>query len=107
MPRLTHRYFPDSNFSLHQSCSNLALQICSNLALQICKLATNLTRQECKLETSYRKRVSHHASNLSQACRVKLIANYSKNRVRRQPRIRTRDIPFPKPVVLTTRPARH
>ncbi|GBN61139.1 hypothetical protein AVEN_28391-1 [Araneus ventricosus] len=84
----------------------IAILVCSNLALQICKLATNLTRQECKLETSYRKRVGHQASNLSQACRIKCIANYSKNRVRRQPRIRTPDISLPKPVVLTTRPAR-
>ncbi|GBM53522.1 hypothetical protein AVEN_129519-1 [Araneus ventricosus] len=64
---------PDSNFSLQQSCSNFALQIC--------KLAARLTWQECKLETSERKRDSHHASNLSQACGVKLIANYSKNRL--------------------------
>ncbi|GBN88570.1 hypothetical protein AVEN_142634-1 [Araneus ventricosus] len=73
MPKTDFRcnVFPDSNFSLQQRCSNLALQIC--------KLATNLTRQKCKLEKSYRKRVSHHASNLSPACLVKLIANYSKN----------------------------
>ncbi|GBL90620.1 hypothetical protein AVEN_219295-1 [Araneus ventricosus] len=88
---------PDSNFNLQQSCSNLALQIC--------KLATNLTRQECKLETSYCKRVSHHKSNLPQACCVKLIANYSKNKVRSQPRIRTRDVSFPKTDALTIQSA--
>ncbi|GBN76354.1 hypothetical protein AVEN_172627-1 [Araneus ventricosus] len=75
-------------------------------AILLCKFATRMTRQERTLETSYRKRVSHHASNLSQACHVKLTANYSKNRVRRQPWIRTLDIPLPKPVVLTTRQAR-
>ncbi|GBO36514.1 hypothetical protein AVEN_213583-1, partial [Araneus ventricosus] len=84
----------------------IAILVCSNLALQIYKLATNLTRQECKLETSLRKRVSHHASNLSQDSGVKLIANYSKNRVQSQPRIQTRDISLPKPVVLTIQPAR-
>ncbi|GBO07123.1 hypothetical protein AVEN_245595-1 [Araneus ventricosus] len=91
-----------SNFSLQQSCSNLA----TNLTGQECKLETNLTRQECKLETSYRKRVSQKASNLSQACRVKLIGNYSKNQIRIQPRIRTRDISFPKPdvLILATQP---
>ncbi|GBL84236.1 hypothetical protein AVEN_118631-1 [Araneus ventricosus] len=88
---------PDSNFSLQQSYRNLALQIC--------KLAARLTRQECKLETSESKRDSHHALNLSQACRVKLIANYSKNRVGTQPRITTRDLPLLKPVALTPRPA--
>ncbi|GBM62267.1 hypothetical protein AVEN_44059-1 [Araneus ventricosus] len=79
---------PNSNFSLQQSYSIFALQIC--------QLAASLTRQECKLETSSSKRASHHASNLSQASRVKLIANDSKNRVRRQPRIRTLDIPLSK-----------
>ncbi|GBM12871.1 hypothetical protein AVEN_114955-1 [Araneus ventricosus] len=50
--------------------------VCSKVAvILLCKSTTNLTRQECKLETSYHKRVSHRASNLSQACRVKLIAN--------------------------------
>ncbi|GBN42030.1 hypothetical protein AVEN_192525-1 [Araneus ventricosus] len=67
---------PDSNFSLQQSCSNLAQQ---NY-----KLAASLIRLECKLETSYCKRVSHHKSNLLQACCVKVITNYSKNKVRRQ-----------------------
>ncbi|GBN36135.1 hypothetical protein AVEN_47135-1 [Araneus ventricosus] len=61
--------YPDSNFRLQQSCS---------------KLAASLTRQECKLETSYCKRRSQHASNLQQACCVKLIANCSKNRVCRR-----------------------
>ncbi|GBN46343.1 hypothetical protein AVEN_139011-1 [Araneus ventricosus] len=95
---LCYPYFRDTH-------SQIAILVCNNLALQICKLPTNLTRQECKLETSLRKRVSHHASNLSQACGVKLIANYSKNRVRTQPRIRTRDLPLPRPLALTTRPA--
>ncbi|GBM51247.1 hypothetical protein AVEN_73857-1 [Araneus ventricosus] len=35
---------PDSNFSLQQ--------ICSRLALQVCKLSANLSRQVCKCETS-------------------------------------------------------
>ncbi|GBN38487.1 hypothetical protein AVEN_161565-1 [Araneus ventricosus] len=47
--------------------SQIAILVCSNLALQICQLAASLTRQEGKLETSYCKRVSHHASNLQQA----------------------------------------
>ncbi|GBM74049.1 hypothetical protein AVEN_101999-1 [Araneus ventricosus] len=75
-------------------------------AILLCKSATNLTRQECKLEASLCKRQSHHASNLSQACGVKLIANYSKNTARTHPRIRTRALPLPKPVSLTTRPTR-
>ncbi|GBN67882.1 hypothetical protein AVEN_236530-1 [Araneus ventricosus] len=37
-------HYPDSNFSLQQNCSKLALQIC--------KLAARMTRQECKCETS-------------------------------------------------------
>ncbi|GBM73640.1 hypothetical protein AVEN_195933-1 [Araneus ventricosus] len=74
---------PDSNFSLQQSCSNLALQIC--------KLAANLTRQECKLEASYCKRGSHHKSNLPQACCVKLIANTEHSD---KPRIRAPDKPL-------------
>ncbi|GBN49980.1 hypothetical protein AVEN_162362-1 [Araneus ventricosus] len=87
--------FPDSNFSLQQSCSNIAPQIRT--------LATNLTRQECKLETSYCTQVSHHKSNFPQACCIKLIANYSKNRVRTQPRIRSGDKTPPKPVALNIR----
>ncbi|GBO09757.1 hypothetical protein AVEN_195725-1, partial [Araneus ventricosus] len=82
---------PDSNFSLQQSCSNLARQIW--------KLAASLTRQE--LETSYCKRFSHHASNFHQACCVKHIANYSK-KYADEPQIRTPDNPLPKPVVFTT-----
>ncbi|GBN18713.1 hypothetical protein AVEN_156564-1 [Araneus ventricosus] len=62
--------YPDSNFSSQQTCSKLALKIC--------KLAARLTRKECKLETSLQKRRSHHATNLQQACRVKLIANIAK-----------------------------
>ncbi|GBO42205.1 hypothetical protein AVEN_221874-1 [Araneus ventricosus] len=76
-------------------------QSCSNLALQIYKLAANLTPQECKFDTSYCKRRSHHASNLQQACCVKLIGNCSKNRVRR----RTPDNPLPKPITLATQQA--
>ncbi|GBM02913.1 hypothetical protein AVEN_25871-1 [Araneus ventricosus] len=91
---------------LQREVNQIAILVCSNLALQICKLATNLTRQECKLETSYCKRVSHHKSNLPQACCIKLIANYSKNRERTQPQIRTRDVLFPKPDTLTIQPAR-
>ncbi|GBM32648.1 hypothetical protein AVEN_89644-1 [Araneus ventricosus] len=67
---LIPRSFPDSNFSLQQTCSKLALQIC--------KLAARLIRQECKLETSLQKRRSHHATNLQQACHDKLIANIAK-----------------------------
>ncbi|GBM20888.1 hypothetical protein AVEN_253697-1 [Araneus ventricosus] len=63
---------PDRNFSLQQSCSANS------------KVAVSLKRQECKLEASYCKRVSHHKSNLPQVYCVKLIANYSKNRERRQ-----------------------
>ncbi|GBM09780.1 hypothetical protein AVEN_160552-1, partial [Araneus ventricosus] len=37
-----------------------------------------LTRQECELETSLQKRRSHHATNLQQACHVKLIASIAK-----------------------------
>ncbi|GBM78891.1 hypothetical protein AVEN_12516-1 [Araneus ventricosus] len=66
---------PDSNFSLHQTCRKLALQIC--------KLAVRLIRQECKLETSLQKRRSHHATNLQQVCDVKLIANIAKTEYRK------------------------
>ncbi|GBM96332.1 hypothetical protein AVEN_182468-1 [Araneus ventricosus] len=76
----------DNNFSLHQSCSNLALQIS--------KLAASLTRQQCKFETSYWKRVSHHASNLQQACCVKHIVNHSKNYAD-EPQIRNPENPIP------------
>ncbi|GBM76378.1 hypothetical protein AVEN_165978-1 [Araneus ventricosus] len=68
--------YPDSNFSLQQGCNNLALQVC--------KLAGSLILQECKFETSFSKRRSHRTSNFQQAYRVKLIANYSKNRECRQ-----------------------
>ncbi|GBM49863.1 hypothetical protein AVEN_191258-1 [Araneus ventricosus] len=61
---------PDSNFSLQQACNKF-----------------DMTRVQAsnKFETSYSKLRSHHGTNLQQACRVKLIANYSKNRVRTQP----------------------
>ncbi|GBN37696.1 hypothetical protein AVEN_209449-1 [Araneus ventricosus] len=75
----SHDTAPDINFSLQQGCSNFALQICN------------------KFVTS---------RNLSQACGVKFIANYSKTRVRTQPRIQTRDISIPKPVILIIQPAR-
>ncbi|GBN62484.1 hypothetical protein AVEN_224064-1 [Araneus ventricosus] len=102
-----HDFLYLSEFVLRiKSQAQTAILVCSNLAVQISKLSINLTWQECKLETSYRKRVSHHASNLSQACRVKLIANYSKNGVQRQPRIRTPDTSLPKPGALTTQPSR-
>ncbi|GBN02822.1 hypothetical protein AVEN_213877-1 [Araneus ventricosus] len=63
----------------------IAILVCSNLALLICKLATTLTGQKCKLETSLRKRLRHHTSNLSNAYGFKLIANCTKNRVRAPP----------------------
>ncbi|GBO18642.1 hypothetical protein AVEN_207932-1 [Araneus ventricosus] len=69
----------------------------------ICKLAASLARQESKLETSYCKRVSHHASNLQQACCDKHIANYSK-KYADEPQTRNPDNPLPKPVVYTTQP---
>ncbi|GBL84043.1 hypothetical protein AVEN_100902-1 [Araneus ventricosus] len=83
--------------------SQIAILVCRNLVPQNCKLATNLTRQECKFETTYCKRVSHHKSNLTQACCVKLIANtQSTNKAS----IRSRDTTHPKPVALTIQPAR-
>ncbi|GBM28560.1 hypothetical protein AVEN_265016-1 [Araneus ventricosus] len=60
------RYNPESNFSLQQRFSDLALEIC--------KLAASLTRQECKIETSYCKRRSHYASNLQQVNPLQTIA---------------------------------
>ncbi|GBN93656.1 hypothetical protein AVEN_29577-1 [Araneus ventricosus] len=65
------------------SLTHIAILVCSKLALQICKLA-RLTRQECKLETSLQKRQSHHATNLQQACHVKLIANIAKTEYRKK-----------------------
>ncbi|GBN93655.1 hypothetical protein AVEN_29576-1 [Araneus ventricosus] len=50
---------PDSNFSLQQSCS--------------ANLQQNSHCKSASLKQVYRKRVSHHASNFSQACRIKLI----------------------------------
>ncbi|GBM83929.1 hypothetical protein AVEN_236584-1 [Araneus ventricosus] len=76
--------------------SQIAILVCSSLALEACNI----------FDTA---RVQVNANELvttRQACRAKLIANYSKNRARRQPRIRTPNIPFPKPVALTTQPAR-
>ncbi|GBL80858.1 hypothetical protein AVEN_26281-1 [Araneus ventricosus] len=85
--------------------TQIEILVCSNLALQICKLAASLTRQECKLETNYCKRRSHNASNLQLSCYVKLIANYSRNRVRRQISDSHPDNPLPKPVALATQAA--
>ncbi|GBL82428.1 hypothetical protein AVEN_252567-1 [Araneus ventricosus] len=77
---------PDSNFSLQQ--------ICSRLPLQICKLTANLSRQECKCETSLQQVNASFEVNMGRTCskfaadlHCKLIANYSKNRVRTQPGI--------------------
>ncbi|GBO29519.1 hypothetical protein AVEN_117848-1 [Araneus ventricosus] len=56
-------FYPDRNFLFAASLH--------------CKSAI-LTRQEGKLETSLQKRRSHHATNLQQACHVKLIANIGK-----------------------------
>ncbi|GBN44754.1 hypothetical protein AVEN_146911-1 [Araneus ventricosus] len=76
------------------------------IAILVCsKVAASLTRQESKLETSYCKRRSHHASNLQKACCVKLIANYSKNRVRRRTSDSKPANPLPKPAALATEPA--
>ncbi|GBM30259.1 hypothetical protein AVEN_26166-1 [Araneus ventricosus] len=85
------------NFSLQQSCRNLGLQIS--------KLAASLTLQESKLETSHCKRVSNHTSNLQQACRVKLIANYSINKVRRHTVDSSSRQPTSWPFALVTQPA--
>ncbi|GBN75722.1 hypothetical protein AVEN_8322-1 [Araneus ventricosus] len=35
--------------------TQIAILVCSRLALQICKLRANLTRQECKCETSFQQ----------------------------------------------------
>ncbi|GBO28040.1 hypothetical protein AVEN_216302-1 [Araneus ventricosus] len=74
---------PDSNFSLQQ--------ICSRLVLQICKLTANLSRQECKCETSLQQVNASFEVTTGRTCskfaadlHCKLIANYSKNRVRTQ-----------------------
>ncbi|GBN08495.1 hypothetical protein AVEN_176643-1 [Araneus ventricosus] len=71
--------YPDSNFSLQQ--------ICSRLALQICKVTANLSRQECKCEislqqvnTSFEVTMGRTCSKFSADLHCKLIANYSKNR---------------------------
>ncbi|GBM98556.1 hypothetical protein AVEN_186093-1 [Araneus ventricosus] len=95
------------NYFAKSTCWNLISQIsvlvCSNLALQICSKFDTVRMQAWnKFEVRCCKQRSHHTSNLQQACCVKLIANYSKNRVQRQPLIRTPDMPLPKPVVFTT-----
>ncbi|GBN73049.1 hypothetical protein AVEN_183256-1 [Araneus ventricosus] len=38
--------------SVPNATTQIAILVCSRLALQICKLTANLTRQECKCETS-------------------------------------------------------
>ncbi|GBM37610.1 hypothetical protein AVEN_44539-1 [Araneus ventricosus] len=68
--------FPDSNFSLQQSCS------------------ASWTRHERKLETSYCKRVSHHKSKLPQGYCVK--PEYSDSNLRH---------PTSSPDALATQPA--
>ncbi|GBN05792.1 hypothetical protein AVEN_10270-1 [Araneus ventricosus] len=57
---------PDSNFSFQQSCS-------ANLQASD-KIDTARVQACNKFGRSERKRDSHHASNFSQACGVKLIA---------------------------------
>ncbi|GBM28626.1 hypothetical protein AVEN_236591-1 [Araneus ventricosus] len=74
--------------------SQIAILVCNSLALQACNRFDTARVNANELVTT------------RQACRAKLIANYSKNRARRQPRFRTPNIPFPKPVALTTQPAR-
>ncbi|GBM25488.1 hypothetical protein AVEN_62246-1 [Araneus ventricosus] len=48
----------DMRFRMATALTKIAILVCSNLALQICKLATNLTRQECKRKKSLRKRLT-------------------------------------------------
>ncbi|GBO17452.1 hypothetical protein AVEN_99518-1 [Araneus ventricosus] len=86
LPSEEKHAFPDSNFSLQQICSRLALQICklsSNWSRQVCKCETSLQQVNASLEVTIGRTCSEFAARLH----CKLIANYSKNRVRTQPGI--------------------
>ncbi|GBL99478.1 Fatty acid synthase [Araneus ventricosus] len=72
----------------------IAILVCSRLALQVCKLSENLSRQVCKCETSLQQvnaslevTIGRTCSKPAASLHCKLIANYSKSRVRTQPRI--------------------
>ncbi|GBO19337.1 hypothetical protein AVEN_129100-1 [Araneus ventricosus] len=62
----------------HFVASQIAILVCSKVAASLHCKSARLTRQECKLAASYRKLRSHQATNLQQACHVKLIANIAK-----------------------------
>ncbi|GBL87066.1 hypothetical protein AVEN_218762-1 [Araneus ventricosus] len=81
-----HWLHPGINTKLQQSCS-ANLQACNKFDMRRAQVSNKFAE----------------ATNLQQACHFKLIANYSKNRVRTQPRIRTRDRPLPKMTLETTR----
>ncbi|GBM05376.1 hypothetical protein AVEN_81815-1 [Araneus ventricosus] len=77
---------PDSNFSLQKICSGLVLQVCkfsANLSRQVCKCERSLQQVNASLEVTIGRTCSKFAASLH----CKLIANYSKNRVRTQPGI--------------------
>ncbi|GBO36070.1 hypothetical protein AVEN_69543-1 [Araneus ventricosus] len=74
-------------------------------------LATSLSRQECKLETTLKQVNANELVTTLQTCH-KLAASHSLQTIAKTEYEdnlrfeRTPDIPLPKPVVLTTQPAR-
>ncbi|GBM60022.1 hypothetical protein AVEN_147587-1 [Araneus ventricosus] len=75
-----YRNPPDSNFSLQQICT-ANLQAYSKLTRQECKCETSLQQVNTSFEVTMGRTCSKLAVNLH----CKLIANYSKNKVRTQP----------------------
>ncbi|GBM95626.1 hypothetical protein AVEN_256425-1 [Araneus ventricosus] len=76
-------HFPDSNFSLQLS----------------------LTRQECKLETSYCKRRVTTCRTCSKLVASNSLQTIAKTEYADEPQIRTPDNPLPKPGAFVTQPA--
>ncbi|GBO23936.1 hypothetical protein AVEN_88225-1 [Araneus ventricosus] len=77
--------------SVPNATTQIVILVCSKFALQVCKLSENLSRQMCKCETSLQQLNASLEVTIGQTCskftailHCKLIANYSKNRVRTQ-----------------------
>ncbi|GBL99281.1 hypothetical protein AVEN_177314-1 [Araneus ventricosus] len=75
--------------------TQIAILVCSKFAADLhCNLTANLSRQECKCETSLQQVNASFEVTMGRTCskfaadlHCKLIANYNKNRVRTQPGI--------------------
>ncbi|GBN16981.1 hypothetical protein AVEN_238201-1 [Araneus ventricosus] len=72
--------------------------VCSKVAaILLCKSASLQQIWHGKI-ASLKQVNAYELVTTRQTCRVKLITSYSKSRVRKQLRIRTSDMPLPKPV---------